>query len=289
VRLLRATLLQATHRFPEALADLAGVTRADPANAQAWLTLATVQTVRADYPAALASCAHLSALADELVTTTCLANTGALTGKLAQSDALLDLTLRRAGNADPEAAAWARTLLAEMARMRGETALADARFSTALRAAPRDSYLLGAYADFLLDQHRAGEVIALLSGFQRIDSLLLRYAIALQQRHDTAALAQALAELDARFAAAARRGDSIHQREQARWLLVLHGDARAALAVARQNWEVQKEPADARILLEAARAAGDSEAVRPVLAWMAASHIEDRTLRGLATTFRSPT
>jgi tetratricopeptide (TPR) repeat protein len=49
VRLLRATLLQSTHQFPEALADLKAVLAADPANAQAWLTRATVQTVRGDY------------------------------------------------------------------------------------------------------------------------------------------------------------------------------------------------------------------------------------------------
>ena len=41
-----------------------------------------------------------------------------------------------------------------------------------------------------------------------------------------------------------------------------------ALQLARENWATQREPADARILLEAALAAGDPAAARPVLDWL---------------------
>src|SRR5450830_1508158 len=54
IRLLRATLLQSTHQFAPALADLRGVLAADPLNPQAWLTQATVQTVQGDYAGATA-------------------------------------------------------------------------------------------------------------------------------------------------------------------------------------------------------------------------------------------
>lgn len=93
VRLLRATLLQGTHRFPAAMADLDAVTAADPANAQAWLTRATVQTVLGQYGPATASCARLSTLAGELASITCLTNVSGLTGRLLKSDMLLATTL----------------------------------------------------------------------------------------------------------------------------------------------------------------------------------------------------
>ena len=99
VRLLRATLLQSTHHFDAALADLKGVLAADPNNAQAWLTRATVLTVRGDYPGATASCARMSALSNELVAITCIANVGAATGRSLKSDQLLDLTLQRSTGA----------------------------------------------------------------------------------------------------------------------------------------------------------------------------------------------
>jgi hypothetical protein len=286
VRLLRATLLQSEHRFPEALADLAALTAQQPDDAQAWLTRATVETVRADYAAATRSCARLSSLADELVTTACIANVGAQNGRLAASERLLAAVRARAAGADDRAVdAWVLTMLAEMAQRRGASAIAEARFRDALRRAPRDTYLLGAYADFLLDAGRHDEAAALLAPHARVDGLLLRHALALRQGGRARALAPELAELAARFDAGERRGDGVHLREQARFELALRGDARRALAIARRNWDVQKETLDARILLEAALAARDVAAARPVLDWMRGARVEDVQLARLAAQF----
>jgi tetratricopeptide (TPR) repeat protein len=276
VRLLRATLLQSTHQFGPALADLKGVLAAQPDNAQAWLTQATVQTVQGDYDGATASCAHLSNLSIELITVTCIANVGTVTGRSVKSEQLLDLTLERSANAPEELKEWALTLLAEMAQRRGDTAVAEARFKSALAMAPNDSYLLGAYADLLLEQRRPGEVLTLLRDQSRIDALLLRRALALQQQGGQAgALAADVKELGARFDAAALRGDTVHQREQARFELLLRRNAPTALALAKKNWAIQKEPADIRIYLEAAVAARDAGAAKPVIDWVTQHRIED--------------
>jgi hypothetical protein len=72
--------------FTPALDDLNAVLDADPNNAQAWLTRATVQTVRGDYAGATASCAHVSACRLQLVTITCIANVGAVTGRALKSE-----------------------------------------------------------------------------------------------------------------------------------------------------------------------------------------------------------
>jgi Tfp pilus assembly protein PilF len=295
VRLLRATLLQGTHHFAEAMADLDAVTAADPANAQAWLTRATVQTVLGQYSAATASCARLSALAGELASITCLTNVSGLTGQLRRSELLLATTLQRSGGADPAMQSWTLTQLAEMATRRGDARAAEARYLAALKLAPRDSYLLGAYGDFLLDRQRPGEAAGLLKEQRRIDGLLLRHALALKQSQalqpsaaGQAALAEDVRELQARFDAAALRGDSVHQREQARYELHLRGNAKAALALALQNWTVQKEPADLRILLEAARQANDRAAAAPALAWLAHSGLEDGSIQPLAAQLATP-
>ncbi|USX14462.1 hypothetical protein NHH88_01295 [Oxalobacteraceae bacterium OTU3CAMAD1] len=276
VRLLRATLLQSTHQFGPALADLKGVLAAQPDNAQAWLTQATVQTVQGDYDGATASCAHLSNLSIELITVTCIANVGTVTGRSVKSEQLLDLTLERSANAPEELKEWALTLLAEMAQRRGDTAVAETRFKSALTMAPNDSYLLGAYADLLLEQKRPGEVLTLLRDQSRIDALLLRRALALQQQDGkSGALAADIKELAARFDAAALRGDTVHQREQARFELMLRRNAPTALALAKKNWAIQKEPADIRIYLEAAAQARDVGAAKPVIDWVKQHQIED--------------
>lgn len=283
VRLLRATVLQSTHHFPEALQDLDAVLAADPRNSQAWLTRATVQTVRGDYAGATSSCAHLSSLATELVTIACIANVAGMNGRAAKGEILLDATLRRAGDLDPGMRAWVLTLLAEMASRRGDETLAEARFSRALALTPRDSYLLGVYCDLLLDQRRPREVLLLVQDQTRIDGLLLRYALALQQiPGEQQALRRADDELKARFAAAMQRGDSVHQREQARYELHLRGDSKTALALAQKNWAVQKESADMRVLLEAALKAGDKKAAAPALDWISKNAVEDVALARLA-------
>ena len=71
------------------------------------------------------------------------------------------------------------------------------------------------------------------------------------------------------------RGDRVHLREEARFALHILGDARNAVRLAQQNWAVQREVADVRILLEAASASGNVEALASVKGWLAETHLED--------------
>ena len=121
--------------------------------------------------------------------------------------------------------------------------------------------------------------MALLREETRVDGLLLRLTLA---EHEIGAPGRDahIEELRARFAASRQRGDSLHQGEEARFLLHLADQPQAALTLAQANWAVQREPRDARILLEAALAAGAPEAARPALDWMAGTGIEDVVLDG---------
>ena len=62
----------------------------------------------------------------------------------------------------------------------------------------------------------------------------------------------------------------------------MQGDATRALALARSNYAVQREPADARILLEAAIGARQPEAAKPVRDWLDAHRVESVVLQRLA-------
>ena len=155
----------------------------------------------------------------------------------------------------PPEKSWGKsTALAEIAARMGRMAEAERHFQEALALGQRDVYLLAAYADWLLDQDRPGEVVALLKDQIPADGLLLRLALA-EQRLGSEAFPGHLASLRARFAAARMRGDTLHQGEEARFTLHLLNDAREALRLAQANWSVQREPRDGRVLLEAAIAA----------------------------------
>ena len=279
--LLRATLRQATHQFGQAQADLKALLRTDPENGQAWLTLATVQAVTGNYRDAEASCRALAPLVSASVLAACQANPYAATGRAAQAAAAIDAAA--SADDDPAILAWLAGLQGELAARLGQVQAAERHYLRALASDPGDSYVLGAYADLLLDQGRAEETCRLLVPHRRIDALLLRYAIALQMHGKDARVA--IAELDARFAAAARRGASVHQREEARFALHLKRDPARALALAQANWQVQKEAADARILLEAAAAARQPGDAGKVLAWLRTHRFQDVEIERLAARF----
>jgi tetratricopeptide (TPR) repeat protein len=275
VLVLRATLRQSTHQFPAALADLDLAVRHDSDNVQAWLTRATVQMVTGDFAGARASCMRLYSRAPALVVQTCLSSVGSVNGQaVASYRQLLDARSRHPLD-DASVRIWVATLLAEMAERMGDSAGAEAHFREALAIGEPDSYLLGAWSDFLLDHGRAPEVVKLLQDKTRVDALLLRHALALRATGSPQAQQQ-LEALRARFDAAVLRGDTVHQREQARFELALRQDPAAAVRLAKANWQVQKEPADLRILLDCALASGDAEAARMVRDWLRSSRIEDR-------------
>jgi hypothetical protein len=239
-----------------------------------------------DYAAARGSCMRLYARAPELIVQTCLSNVGSLNGDAKRSYASLKAALERHADEDPDIRGWVQTLLGEMAARLGDAAAADGHFRQAMAAGEPDSYLLAAYADFMLDHGRAPEVARLLKDKGRIDSLLLRYAIALKAVASPEAAAQAEA-LRVRFDAAMLRGDTVHQREQARYELALRNDPRAAVKLAKLNWAVQKEPADLRILAEAAAASADPAAAQLALDWIASTGLEDQTIAAALAKLRA--
>ncbi len=287
VRVARALLRQFNHEFDAATADLRAVTARTPSHGEAWAWLAAIAMVQARYDDARAACAATAAEASRLIVTACTAAADSLTGRAAPAAGALRQALRDAADASPAERLWALTRLAEIEERRGEFAAAEAAFREALALGLTDGYLQAAYADFLLDRGRAAEVLALLKEGGRADVLLLRLALAAKAAGDARAAAFA-DELAARFDAAQRRGDNSHRKEQSRFLLALRGDVPRALALARANWAEQREPADARILLEAAVAARDAAAAQPVLDWMARSGIESQALRGLAARLQAP-
>ncbi len=65
-------------------------------------------------------------------------------------------------------------------------------------------------------------------------------------------------------------------------MLRLYKEPAIALQLAQANYVVQREPRDARVLLEASIAAKDSASAQAVRDWLGSSGFEDARLRRLA-------
>ena len=283
VLLLRAIIAESNHDFDGALTMLAEVLARDPRNTQAWLTRAAIYQAQADYRAALKDCGQFATFILGLAPDVCTASAMSLTGHapLALRAVTLSLQVNASEAArEPGVALWAMTLAAETAARLDDPEAAP-WFARALAVDAADPYLLGAWSDWLLDHQRPREVITLLAAYTRIDPLLLRLALAEQAVGDKA-LAGHIADLSARFEASRLRGDTVHRREEARFTLELLHQPDRALDLARANWSVQREPADARILMETALAAGHPDEAVPALAWQRDNHVQDARLDVMA-------
>ncbi len=281
IQLMRASLAQFNHNFDGAMRDLDSVIRRSPSSPQALALRAIINLVQARYPEARADCHALHGLTDELIAVGCDAMADGLTGKAEPALQTLTAEMARHLNATPDEKLWVLVRLAELSQRLGKIELAERYFKQAVALDIPDTFLLAAYADLLLDQQRPAEVETLLKARTRSDVLLLRLVFA-EQTLKLPTAEQLSRTLAARYGAAQLRGDTVHQQEEARFALAVEHDANKALALALKNWVVQREPRDARIVLEAALAAKQPAAAKPVLDWLSTSGIEDRTLLQLA-------
>ena len=272
VLVLRATIRQSLHDFDAAVADLSTALQREPRNAQALLTRATVLTVQGKYVDARADCRTLFRAAPEIYPVICIAAIDSVTGKALPACESLARALSTLPRIDAASRAYAETMLGEIAH-RLQDAAADSHFAAALRADPRDLYLVGAYGDWLLDRGRPAEVVPLVIKEARVDSLVLRLGLA-QQALQRPEATTTIATLRAQFDASRARLDVVHRREEARFQLHLNHDPLAALVLARDNWRVQREPADLRILAETAAATSDAEALETVRRWLTETGLE---------------
>ncbi len=278
---MRGKLLQWRHEYAPALELFAKVLQREPGHYDTLSGRSAVLTVLADYAAARRDCESMRVREKELYWASCLAYIDGQTGQAAQAERrLADLLARHAGSS-PEGQLWLLTRLADLATRLGRTADAERYYRRALALNITSQYLLSNYGDFLIDQGRHAEAVALLRDWGRSDVLLLRLTLAAQALNiaEFKTYAQMLRE---RFAAAAMRGDTLHRQEESRFQLSVERNNTRALELAVANWAIQREPYDARILLEAAVAAGRRDAAQPVLDWLAQSRHEDPQLTALA-------
>ncbi len=279
VLLLRATIEQGRHDFVKALDSLDRALQIEPRSAGAWLTKATIHTVRGEYAEARVDCLNLSRLADPLTVMAATAAVASMTGSAEASLRGLELTLaREQSRTSHQTLVWAHTLAAEIADRLGRSEAADAHFSEVFRIAPREPYTLAVWADTQLADGNQALVVRRLRDMTQSDALLLRYAEAAIQPNsgvDKQTALAAVIELGERIDRAHARGSQLHLREEARYRLHLAHDPAAALQLAQANWKVQREPVDWRLLIEASRAAGAKDVETEAHAWATEHRYED--------------
>ncbi|MDD9898092.1 MAG: hypothetical protein OXU45_03735 [Candidatus Melainabacteria bacterium] len=168
--LLEADIKQYEHKFEQALEILQRVLKEDELNQVALAMRAAIFHELGEYSKSNQDCRQLE---NQLLQTTCLAlNQSILEPELAYQ------TLSRLEFVRDDASQWALTIAAEIAARLAKPLEAELYYRRAIAIDDHDVFLLGSYADFLLDQGEYRRVLELLADKQEIEILALRYKLA---------------------------------------------------------------------------------------------------------------
>lgn len=273
---LQATIEQSRHEFAQARKTLqTALSKPAASQAQAWLTLATLERVQGQYAAAEKACKSINEPAAQLYGRACVLEVTSLQG---QSDAArqgFEQLLREQRQSALQA--WLQSLMAENELRAGNKPAALQFFARSL-ALDNDGYTALAFADALLDGNQAGQALAILQNQPDSDAVLIRRAQAYKLLRG-AQFAALSTELEQRMRAIAQRGDAGHAREQALHALHVQGDAKAALAFAQTNLQLQREPIDWLIAIQSAQQAANLAEKAKLLKAAAQSGLKDARLQ----------
>ncbi|CAA6823421.1 MAG: Beta-barrel assembly-enhancing protease [uncultured Thiotrichaceae bacterium] len=281
IAMVRATLYQHEHHYVEATELLLEVIQQQPKNSQAWLTLSTIQHVQGDYANVAVSCDALSRVASTWLGGLCYSQLYSVTGRAKAAYAMQRHLLSQLKDNQQELHVWLNALMAESSVRLHQDKRAEQHYKAVLALRSDDLHALGNYSDFLLQRNRPQEVIALLKAYDKHDALLLRTAMAAKQAGDQELENQSVAVLKQRFAEALAKHGHTHERDEALFHLVFSDDKSQALTLMAKNWELQKEPVDARSLLQAALANKQPQAAHTVIAWVKQHQLEDPQIHRL--------
>lgn len=257
--ILQATVQQGRHEFDASRKVLTAALARAPGNAQGWLNLAALERLSARYAEALGACDAVARAGQALYATACRLETQSLQGQHQPAAQGLQALIAQTANASQRS--WLYSLLAESQERWGHDRAAADAYTHSLALDP-DLYTSIAYSDLLLRNGKTSAALQALAALPETDAVVLRRAAAWRRLGDIR-WTGARTMLQERAAELERRGDdpALHGRELALAALWLDDDAPRALALARRNLLLQREPLDWWVALQSARQAKDGPAV----------------------------
>ena len=273
--LMRASISQSRHDFSDARKRLVELVARHPDFAPAWMMLANTDRILGRTKKALDACKRAWNIRPSANHAVCLADLAALQGRHQQAQGWLDKAALASKN---RSSTWRSIVQAEMAVRRADHFVAQRHFRRAV--IQPDVYVLDSYTQWLIDRNRPGTAIRLINTHfaqddVRPDVLMLRLLQAHYQLGDLERVNQLAAQLEIRFDSATASGQvTAHLRERTE-LALIQGDTEAALTLASQNWDVQRESADAILLARAAIQASDGKVLASLRRFVAKTGFSD--------------
>lgn len=282
--LAKASLLQRTHQFDQAIQVLDTVIEKSPDNGEAHLQSAYIRMTQGKPKLALRHCSRAGLAYGAMTGITCTATAQSLLGEVDQAYGKMK-SLQQSVSLGAIENREALLSLAEMASMKGDFNAAEKYFIEAIELNPNDAFILMRLADLYISQKKYLDCIRLLEG-QANPMLTLRWAIAKKQG-DGQVSEQQRQDLVNYFDIQQLRNPNLSTRDFGEYLLNIKEDAESALNIAISNWQSQREPADTELVLRSALVSRNYSEIADIVDWIKASGLQDYRINQLIAQLES--
>ncbi len=267
---LTAQIAESLHKFDEAQRGLesawqvlsnAGEAEVGDPYEQTLLALMNLAVVRGEYNAATSHCEQLGVVSPSLYSQACREYLRGLNSDIEQAfEALQGLVRAKMLQGTGPELHWSLVSLADLAD-RGRRADALSLWRSAAALSPGDQYVRDRFCLAALQQREYALVLDISEGALS-DGVLTCRAVALKSLAATNAVdhkkqyLQLKEELLEKFEGAQWRGERLHKRAYAHFLLDVVDKPQLALRVASSNWQEQREWPDEQLLARSRSAEG---------------------------------
>lgn len=286
---MRGLVKQGFHDFDGGLQDIQKAIAQEPQRAEFWSWRFALHLLLADMPAAELVVANMARLFGPQEAQIYRAVLLYRTGQAPDAVRLLRESIRLADYQDASSQVWIGFHLGEAHRVAGQPDQAIRVWQQILRAQPQSHLLRLSLAALFNQQGQYAQAKAVAThNIQRnasqtassslTDALLVQALLASRgmKSSDEAALA---GQMQARLQSQALRQESLIERPKLIYQISYGQDLAAGLALSIENWQLQKEPPDAVLFVQAALATNQARAAEPVVNWAQTTGYTEPLLR----------
>ncbi len=274
---LRGLVKQGFHDFQDGLQDIDRAIALEPARAEFWSWRFALHLLLADMTAAQKDVDEMGRLLGPEEAQVYRAVLLYRTGQPLPAVDTLSRALRSAKDQDASSQDWLGFHLGEALRVAGQPARALAVWGQRLQVSPQSHLIRLSLADLLNQQgqFRQAQTVAMAttrsgnapnSTAHMSDALLMQAVLASRGLKDPDEVRLA-SQLEARLQSQALRQEALIERPKLIYQIAYGRDLKAGLALSIDNWQLQKEPPDAFLFVQAALALGQARAAEPVVKW----------------------
>jgi hypothetical protein len=265
---IRGLVKQGFHDFSSGLADINHALAIEKTRAEFWSWRFAIHMTLSDLQSAREDCINIQISVSATEARACKAVLDYRTGAPLIAITNLRGLLLHHDNQGPTAQEWLMFHLAEAQKAANRLMDSEVTLKTYLEKNPESHLIRLSLLELLNLQGKYEETLIYAQQPTLSDALLVQRCIAASQRGLLTEATRLEQQIKGRFEAQKQRREHLIERPQLIYFIRHGADLQAGFQLARKNWETQKEPADALLLLEASVKLQQKREAQVILDWL---------------------